>query len=544
MNLRTWRVLGIGVAFFTLAVTGCTDTTVEPKSTISDANIFKDPASYLAFLAKLYGGLALTGQQGPNGQPDINGIDEGFSNYVRALWYSQELPTDEAVLGWPDPGVPDLISWRWDASNDFIKTVYYRVYFQIQLINEFLRQTTDAKLAERGHTAYQNQVHQYRAEARFLRALSYWHGMDAFGGIPIVTDAQPLSAIPPAQNTRTEVYDFTVSELNAILNDLPDPTPATYGRANKYAAEMLLANVYLNAAVYTSTPHYDLALAAAQDVIDNGGYALDTVVTFTVATPNPPLDPLNGAHVDTVRTLRVFLADNDQSREMIFPVTSDGTRTQTWGNTTFLIHAACGGLWMDIRLYGTNGCWAGLRLKAQAYNMFAAGDVRARSFFKDSQTVAVTSVPDWYKGVAAPKFYNRRANGSQGSNSTHPDTDFPMFRLSEAYLIYAEANARGGFGNAGTALNYVNALRTRAGVPTFGSLQVDSLLAERGRELRWEAKRRTDLIRFGLFTGGTYVWEWKGNVQAGASTDAHFNLYPFPANELIANPNLKQNPGY
>jgi starch-binding outer membrane protein, SusD/RagB family len=544
MNLRTWRVLVIGAAFVTLAVAGCTDTTVEPKSTISDANIFNDPASYRAFLAKLYGGLALTGQQGPNGQPDINGIDEGFSNYVRAYWYAQELPTDEAVLGWNDPGVPDLISWRWDASNDFIKTVYYRVYFQIQLINEFLRQTTDGKLAERGHTSYAAQVHEYRAEARFLRALSYWHGMDAFGGIPIVTDAQPLTATPPAQNTRTEVYDFIVSELNAILNDLPDPGPATYGRANRNAAQMLLANVYLNAAVYTGTPHYDLALAAAQDVIDNGGYALDTVVTFTVATPNPPLDPTNAAHMDTVRTLRVFLADNDQSREMIFPVTSDGARTQTWGNTTFLIHAACGGNWMDTRIYGTNGCWWGLRLKAQAYNMFAPGDVRAGAFFKDSQTVAVTSVPDWYKGVAAPKFYNRRADGSQGSNSTHPDTDFPMFRLSEAYLIYAEANARGGFGNAGTALNYVNALRTRAGVSAFGSLQVDSLLAERGRELRWEAKRRTDLIRFGLFTGGTYVWEWKGNVQTGASTDAHFNLYPIPANELIANPNLKQNSGY
>jgi hypothetical protein len=536
--------LGLGAAFVTLAVAGCTDTTVEPKSTISDANIFNDPASYRAFLAKLYGGLALTGQQGPNGQPDINGIDEGFSNYVRAYWYAQELPTDEAVLAWGDPGVPDLINWRWDASNDFIKTVYYRVYFQIQLINEFLRQTTDGKLAERGHTSYAARVHEYRAEARFLRALSYWHGMDAFGDIPIVTDAQPLSATPPAQNTRTEVYDFIVSELNAILNDLPDPGPATYGRANRNAAQMLLANVYLNAAVYTGTPHYDLALAAAQDVIDNGGYALDTLVTFTVATPNPPLDPTNAAHVDTVRTLRVFLADNDQSREMIFPVTSDGARTQTWGNTTFLIHAACGGNWMDTRIYGTNGCWWGLRLKAQAYNMFAPGDARAASFFTDNQTVAVTSVPDWYKGVAAPKFYNRRMDGSQGSNSTHPDTDFPMFRLSEAYLIYAEASARGGGGNAGTALNYVNALRTRAGITGLAALDVDSLLAERGRELRWEAKRRTDLIRYGLFTGGTYVWEWKGNVQAGAATDAHFNLYPLPANELIANPNLTQNPGY
>src|SRR2546429_2910083 len=102
--------------------------------------------------------------------------------------------------------------------------------------------------------------------------------------------------------------------------DLPAPGPATYGRTNKWAAEMVLANVYLNAEVYTGTPHYDLALTAAENVINSGAYTLDTVVTFTVATPNPPVDPTNATHVDTVHTLRVFLADNDQSKEMIFPV--------------------------------------------------------------------------------------------------------------------------------------------------------------------------------------------------------------------------------
>jgi hypothetical protein len=546
MNLTTRKALVGGAVVLFMAAAACTDTTVEPKSTISDANIFDDPSSYTAFLAKLYAGLAVTGQIGPHGSGDIQASDEGFTNYVRAYWYSQEVPTDEAVLGWGDPGVPELNRWSWDASNFFIQTLYYRVYFQIQLCNEFLRQTTDAKLVERGHTnpSLMAQVHQYRAEARFLRALSYWHGMDAFGGIPLVTDAQPLTATPPAQNTRAEIYDFIVSELTAIENDLPAAGPATYGRANSWAAEMLLANVHLNAEVYTGTPHFDLALAAAQNVINAGVFELDTVVTFVVATPNPPLDPSNGAHTDTVRTLRVFLADNDQSREMIFPVTSDGVHTQTWGNTTFLIHAACGGDWMDTRIYGTNGCWWGLRLKSPVFHMFEANDLRRASFFTYAQSDTVTSVGDWYSGIAAPKFYNRRADGSQGSNSTHPDTDYPMFRLSEAYLIYAEANARGGGGSAATALDYVNALRTRAGVGTWATLPLDSILAERGRELRWEAKRRTDLVRFGYFTGGAHRWEWKGNVQAGGAPASHYNLYPIPANELIANPNLTQNPGY
>jgi hypothetical protein len=185
-------------------------------------------------------------------------------------------------------------------------------------------------------------------------------------------------------------------------------------------------------------------------------------------------------------------------------------------------------------------------MKPQAYALYPANDLRAAHFntaqWNDSQTVAVLSVGDWYAGKAAPKFYNRRADGTQGSNSTHPDTDFPMFRLSEAYLIYAEAEARGAGGGAG--LGYVNAIRARAGLAPYASLEVDSVLAERGRELRWEAKRRTDLVRFGRFTGPAYIWDWKGGVQAGTTTDAHYDLYPIPANELNANPNMRQNPGY
>ena len=114
MNLRTCKTLVAGVAallFMTAA--SCTDTTVEPKSTVSDANIFSDPASYTAFIAKLYAGLAVTGQVGPNGNTDIQTPDEGFNQYIRVLWYSQEVPTDEAVLAWGDPGVPDLNRWNW-----------------------------------------------------------------------------------------------------------------------------------------------------------------------------------------------------------------------------------------------------------------------------------------------------------------------------------------------------------------------------------------------------------------------------------------------
>ncbi|HVH10899.1 MAG TPA: RagB/SusD family nutrient uptake outer membrane protein, partial [Gemmatimonadales bacterium] len=243
----------------------------------------------------------------------------------------------------------------------------------------------------------------------------------------------------------------------------------------------------------------------------------------------------------------MFLADNNTSPEIIFAIPFDGLRTQTWGGTTFLVHASVGGS-MSANNYGIDGGWWGLRLKAQADSFYAAGDRRSGYLYTTGQTVDVSAIGDFTKGIAAPKFQNVTSTGAPGSNKTFPDTDFPVFRLGDAYLIYVEANLRGGGGSAATALTYLNAIRQRAYGNTtanFAALPVvDTLLAERGRELLWEAHRRTDLVRFGLFTGGTYLWQWKGGSHTGAATDAHLNIYPLPASELIANPNLQQNPGY
>jgi hypothetical protein len=204
---------------------------------------------------------------------------------------------------------------------------------------------------------------------------------------------------------------------------------------------------------------------------------------------------------------------------------------------------------MNPSQYGIDGCWWGLRLKPQAYNRFAAADLRAASFFTTNQTVNVAEIGNFNHGIPAPKFANVTSTGAAGSHPTHVDTDFPMFRLADAYLIYAEAVLRGGGGSQAQALDYVNALRQRAygdasGNITAGQLNLDVILDERGRELLWEAHRRTDLIRFGRFTGGSYLWAWKGGAQAGTSTGAHLDLFPLPSNELVANPNLTQNPGY
>jgi starch-binding outer membrane protein, SusD/RagB family len=511
------------VAVLTLAVSACTDTTVEPKSTITEANIFNDPTSYRALLAKVYAGLAVSGQQGPAGRPDIQGIDEGFSQYLRLYWEAEELPTDEAVIGWGDVGLPEMNTQLWASSNSFVVAMYYRIFFQVGMANQFLRETTDAKLAERNVSdQLKATIQTYRAEARFLRALSYWHGIDLFGNIPLVTDEDALGSTPPDQATRVEIFDYIVAELNAIKSQLPQGA-GTYGRATRGAAAMLLAKLYLNSAVYTGTPRYSEAAAAAQEAI-SAGYTLDT------------------------NWRRIFSADNNTSPEIIFAITQDGLKTQTWGGMTFLVHASVGGS-MNASAYGIDGGWWGLRLKQQAYQQFTSGDLRASVFHTDGQAIAVKSISNFNDGVASGKFTNRTTSGTAGSNATHVDTDFPVFRLADAYLMYAEAVVRGGTGSRATALGYVNALRTRAFGSTSGNITdaqmtLDFLLAERGRELLWEGHRRTDLVRFGKFTGGSYLWAWKGGLEAGRSTETFRDLYPLPANELVANPNLTQNPGY
>jgi hypothetical protein len=122
-----------------------------------------------------------------------------------------------------------------------------------------------------------------------------------------------------------------------------------------------------------------------------------------------------------------------------------------------------------------------------------------------------------------------------------------LFRLADVYLMYTELAAKGVAGaSTTTAASYVNVLRTRAIATKVTSVDITSqfVLNERAKELYWEGHRRQDLIRFGKFAGGSYIWEWKGNVQPGTSIDDKYKLFPIPQSEINSNPNLTQNPGY
>jgi hypothetical protein len=499
-----------------------------PKYGLNAEKVYSDPNNYINVLAKLYSGLSMTGIQGPAGQGDIAGIDEGFSAYIRVLWNLQELPTDEAVCGWSDPGIPALNKSDWSADDGWIKGMYYRIYYQITLCNEFIWQARDEKLDERGFLiADKERIRVYRNEARFLRALSYYHAMDLFGNVPFVDANDRVGAFQPERIDRVSLFNYIETELKAIEDLLLIPGQAPYGRATRAAVQALLAKMYLNAEVYTGVARYGDCKAYSEKIINSNAFQLDDVYQD------------------------MFLADNHTSPEIIFPVVYDGLYAQTWGGTTYLVCGALGGA-MNAADYGVNGKWGGLRVTPQFVNKFTDSISDSRYLFytfgQQLNFSAPNNLNQFNYGYAFPKFKNKTKaglNGSNNANSAHVDIDFPMFRLADVYLMLAESSYR--LGDLATALQYINAIRTRAyntSAFNFTSLNLDDILDERARELSWEATRRTDLIRFGKFTGGDYLWAFKGGEVNGIATEAYKDLYPIPNADLNLNPNLVQNPGY
>jgi hypothetical protein len=498
-----------------------------PTNDVTADEVYSTTQGYKQAFVKLYAAFGLTGNQGPAGNGDIQGIDEGFSDFLRLYFKAQELSTDEAVIAWGDAGIQDFHNMNWSSSNPFLQGLYYRCYYQITLCNSFIRESADDKVAARGITgADADNIKKYRTEARFLRAYQYSIIMDLFGTGPFATETDVLGSFLPKQASRTELFNYVESELKAIDPDLADARTNEYGRADKAAAWALLARIYLNAEVYTGTDHYADALNYSKKVID-AGYSL----------------------VDDYRWL--MLADNNlNTSEFILTINYDGTRSQSFGGTTFLTHAPNGGS-MAGSVTGVGGGWGGLRATKSFVDLFpnldGTSDQRAE-FYLQGQNLDIADQTVFTDGIAVTKYRNLTRSGGQGSSLDYSDIDFPIFRLAEMYLIYDEAFLRNGGGDATTALEYFNKLRTRAyGGSTSGnvsSIDLDLILDERARELYWEGFRRTDLIRYGKFTTDSYLWPWKGGVKGGRAVEDFRNIYPIPSSDVSANTNLTQNPGY
>ena len=471
-------------------------------------------------LAKVYASLALTGQQGPSGSPDIQGIDEGTSQFTRLLFYMQELPTDEAVVAWSDPGVPDFHNMNWTASNGIIEGMYYRLAQTVSFANSFISINQNSQFEEMKTYGV--------AEARFIRAYAYYYLMDLFGATPIITEVKD-NLTTSDRKSRAEVFAFIESELKAIENDLKAPKTNDYGRVDKAAAWALLSRLYLNAEVYTGTPRWADCMEYATKVI-NSGYSL---------APNYK---------------NLFLADNDTNgaqNENIFTANFDGLSSKTWAGSTFLVHASIGGA-MSAQDYGVGSGWAGIRTTKSLVQKFngtnnpptAWTDARAM-FYTQGQEYEINSVSNFKHGYAITKYKNVTSAGVKGKDpgGNYVDTDVALIRLAEMYLNYAEAAFK--TGNQSDARTYLNRLRQRAGVSDLSSLTEEEILNERARELYWEGFRRTDLIRFNRFTEGSYLWPFKGGVVAGTAVNNFRKLYPIPANVVLASGGvIKQNTGY
>ncbi|MEY8850098.1 RagB/SusD family nutrient uptake outer membrane protein [Psychroserpens sp. XS_ASV72] len=529
------RIKQIGIISFLLVFTifSCEeDLNITPNDddSILGEELYQNEAAYRQVIAGVYANLALTGTEGA-GSSNISGIDAGTSQFGRVLLYMQTLAADQMIWSYEnDPGTREIQRNIWTAQNPLILGMYSRTHLTIALANNFLRETTPEKLDSRGvSSATRQQIVAYRAEARLLRALSYYYMMDLFGKANFATEADPLNAVLPVYN-RAQLFNFVESELLAIEDDLLPAGQNEYGRADRGVAYMILAKIYLNAEVYVGENRYTDCMNYCQQLL-NSGYQLAT----------------NYSHN--------FMADNNTNsakNEIIFPIISDGFSTQNYGPTTVMINGSVGSLEVNGAEVGVaEGGWGGaLRVRREFAELWQGGDFiddDRNTIISDDRPIGIVDISDRDTGYIIQKYSNVTSTGQAGIDQTFVDTDFPLFRLADVHLMYAEAHLRGGGGTIDTAVDLINDLRMRANNPNMISnseLTLGFILDERSRELHWEAHRRQDLIRFGLYTGGNYNWAWKGNGSNGIAIPNHFDLYPIPNLSMSTNPNLTQNPGY
>lgn len=472
----------------------------------------RDPNAVEGILSRLYASFALSGVDGP-GSSDISD-DPGESPFLRGIVNLQDFTADAMKNRWGDNGLDQLTTaTNWTPDNKFVRYMYNRIFFTIPQCNNLLSILPNVDVENKEVII---------SEVRFIRALAYYYLIDVFGKGVLATELNYGQTEPLEEATRQELFDYVEQELLDIEPLLL--TSNTYGRATKGAAQMLLARLYLNSTVYTGTPRFDDALTYASRVISEGPYDLDP---------------------DFVQ---IFSGDNYNSTEIILPLIADAVVSQSYGNTTYIVNGNLSADTMPLVEFGATDGWGGHRSSKAWYGLFGdldtSTDVRASLFWTSGHNYEMTDYREWTDGYPSIKFRNTNFDGNTVPAS-FSNTDFPLFRLADAYLMYAECAIRLN-SNMQTALGYVNDVRTRSNATAISQsdLTLQFILDERARELNLEGCRRSDLIRFGMFTGGNYLWPWKGGIQNGAAIPETYKLFPIPGSALQANPNLTQNPGY
>ncbi len=552
MKLKnTIYTMMVGAAVITGA-TGCvSDLDQYPHTETTSKDVYTTLANYEAVLGKIYAAMVTSGQGKGGDNKDLESVlnnGDGF-DYMRMFWNLQECGTDEVASTWlTGEHTTGLTYLSWDANDSWVSDMYYRIYYNIALCNEFLRNAAGASFTGDDAT----KMTEYKAEVRFMRALFYYHALDLYRYIPMVTENDPVGSYIPPRYTPQQTFDYIESELNDCVADLLPASTCPYGQASQAAAYTLLAKLYLNSEVYTGVAKYTECRQACEKVM-NMGFSLENDYS------------------------KLFNADNDKrTNEIIFALPVSATHTVSWGASTYVI---CGQLnsSSDYQVpadYGVTNAWGSFRLRPEFVDKFSQTDIdggtgadKRCTFFTTGQTKDVTSMTDPNTGYLSVKWSNLKDDGSTASNTANEgaDTDYPLFRLSDIYLMYAECVARtsgaswdpwpDGKTDASDpeviasrkqgAIYWINLVRERAGAADVWSNNfaddaafLQFIIDERAREFYHEGYRRTDLIRFGQFTTADYIWQWKGGVADGQAVDSKYNYYPIPNTELTANPNL------
>ena len=541
----------LGTAVLSSATSCVSDLDQYPQTETTSKDVYTSLANYEAVLGKIYAAMVTSGQGKGGDNKDMSSVlnsGSGF-DYMRMFINMQECGTDEFASTWlTGEQTTGLTYLSWDANDAWVSDMYYRIYYNIALCNEFLRNANSASFSG----ADAEKMKEYKAEVRFMRALFYYHALDFYRNIPMVTENDPVGSYIPPRYTPQQTFDYIESELKDCVGDMLPASTCPYGQASQGAAYTLLAKLYLNSEVYTGVAKYAECKEACEKVM-NMGYSLESDYS------------------------KLFNADNDKrTNEIIFALPVSAEHTVSWGSSTYLV---CGQVSMsnanqNVADYGVTAGWSEFRLRPEFVDKFTqtdidgSGDKRCK-FFTNGQSKDVTSMTDEASGYLSEKWSNLKDDGTTASNTADAgvETDYPLFRLADVYLMYAECVVRTGgdwdnwAGGSDAesdsrkkgAIYWINLLRERAygkdenGNPrgqvwkeNFSSKDafLQFILDERARELYHEGYRRTDLIRFGEFTTSKYIWQWKGGTHDGQAVDSKYNIYPIPNTELTANPNL------
>ena len=544
-------IFPLAIILVSMGLSSCTkDLDVEPidprKNTTVDAQ---------KLFNKCYAAFSMEGF-GP-GESELNLGDAGLSVCYRLVWNANELTTDEAICGWSDKGIDQYDYNTYTANSDSNYGLYWRLCQGISLCNHYLDVCSDFDPT-------------MTAEIHFLRAFYYTYMLDNFGNPSF---SENVSSENPRQIQSAELFNWIVEDLEKNMSGMLTPSirkkgETNYGRADQSVAWMLLARLYLNAKKYTGETHWDKALAYAKKVIDESGRSIwmgDNTTTHKSANGNWSAYQM------------LFLADNDQTGaydESIFAIICDGATTASYGASLFLVASTRDGNMEKDYPQKTTEAWGGNRSRVDLVKKFiSTDDLDALTDWNTPTIIAKASddralfygdcadesgktkdrkytndkLSEFTDGLAINKFSSQRSDNGATSDTKFTDNDIMIMRLAEAYLIYAEAEARNANSNVTLTQGtfYINELRKRANNPKqLGSYTLDEVLDERSRELYFEGLRRTDLIRYGYYGGSSYIWQWKGGVKNGIPIASYLDIFPIPTTELGANTNLKQNPGY